>query len=209
MEVGDVVPPDPRATGLVADPVDAELPEILEDDVFALVAAAEVLLGVGGAVTASVDALGPALSAVDERQRTEPSDVVGREEGVAALLEDLGVAAEVGHEAGLLVAAGPALVVAVGPELVLDAGVRVGDGLAPVELHDDVVAARDGLLDGVAERLLDERRRDVDPLDEAFRVGALLRRVHRQKRLFFVVAHQHRRRTRLLRVPHFQRKVAI
>jgi hypothetical protein len=130
--VGDVVPPDPGPVARVGDAVDAELPQVLHHHVLAVVAGAEVPLRVRRAVAAAVDALGLALRRVQERVGAEPGDVMRGEERVAALLQQLSVAAERAHERRLLVAPRPALVVAVGPELVLHALVGVWHRLAPV-----------------------------------------------------------------------------
>ena len=191
LEIGDEIPPLPGLAGgaLVGDLEDAELAEILGDHLLTVVALGEVLLRVGCAVAAVVDALRLALLALDERLRAIPRDVVRGELRVATSLQQLRHALEVTHEVHLRVALGPALVVAVGPELVLHALVRVRQRLPPVQLHHHQLVGCHCLLQLLPEVLLDERRWDGDVLQVLRCHWVVVWRVHGYEFLLLVVHH--------------------
>mmetsp|Transcript_705 Transcript_705/g.1768 ORF Transcript_705/g.1768 Transcript_705/m.1768 type:complete len:620 (-) Transcript_705:391-2250(-) len=214
-EAVHVVPPQPGLARRLGELEHAQLAQVLQDDVLAVVALVHVVLGVGATVAAAVDALRLALRAVLKARRADPDEVVRLKVRHVLLVHLLRDRRKLLDELLLGVAVGAAGVVAVGPKLPPDR-LRARQQVAPAHLHHERLVLKARVLAGVRIRqqplehvailLHDEGGRDGEVAD--VRLGLVVVRAVHGREAVLVVGDDDGLGAHLLRVEGLQRELA-
>lgn len=206
-KVVHIIPPHPRPASFIGNSEHANLNQVLNHNIFAVISNAEILLWIWCAISAMIDTLWLALFAQDKSFWTIPCDIVRGELGVTPFLKGLSYSSEAPHEVHLHVTFSTAFIIAVCPELILHTLIRMGQRFPPVQKNIHHFSILQCFPEVVSKSLGHKCRRNCDVLNVLCATGFW--RIHCDQRLDFVVGNKNCCSSSILCIPSLGCEVAV